>query len=427
MTLAFEAFLICLALTFFTRVPIPIGFLAAASVYVYLKGIPLSIAGEKLGGTLLDRYVIIAVPLFIFTANVMNSGTITEKIFVFAERIVGKSKGGLAKVNVVASLIFSGMTGSAMADAAGLGNMEIQAMKKAGYSAEFSCAITASSAVVGPIFPPSIPMILYSMLSGASVGQLFLGGMVPGVLLAAALMVYISLVADRKRLPGGHRFTRSDVLSATVAALPALFTPVILLGGIYTGVMTPTEAGAVAALYALAVSFIVYRTIGPRELVAILSHTVRQTGTVAIIVGSAAGLSFVFSREQVPELVGQLVLNITDNKYVFLLAVNILFLVLGMFLSQSVIMLVVIPIILPTVVHMDVDLVHFGVLIVVNMMIGLTTPPYGGLLFVTSGISGTKLSSITREIFPMILVMILVLAVITYFPPLVLFLPSLMN
>lgn len=424
MSLSVALFAAVLVLTFLIRMPIPLGFFSATFVYLGVEGIPIGLASERVLTGIHDRYVLMAVPLFIFTANVMNNGTVTEKVFGFASQLVGRAKGGLAKVNVVASIIFSGMTGSAMADAAGLGNMEIKAMRKAGYTPEFSCAITASSAVIGPIFPPSIPMILYSMLSGASIGKLFLGGMVPGLLIGLALMIYISAIAKRRNFPLGESLGLAALLHITIVAFPALLTPVILLGGIYGGVMTPTEAGAVAGLYSLLISVFVYRALGWKGLQETFFATVRQTGTISIIVGAASGLSFVIANERIPEALAAAMLDLTSNKYVFLLLINVVFIALGMVANQSVIMLVFIPITLPAVQAMGIDLVHFGVLIVVNMMIGLTTPPYGGLLFVTSAVSETPLRGIIREIWPMLGVQFLVLFLITYVPALVMTLPN---
>ncbi len=424
MELAFTLFLVILALSFVIRMPIPLGFVAATFAYLLFKGLPVELATEKIVTGLHDRYVLLAIPLFIFMANVMNTGTVTEKVFAFANQLVGRAAGGLAHVNVIASIIFSGMTGSAMADAAGLGNMEIRSMRKVGYTPEFSCAITAASAVIGPVFPPSIPMILFSMLSGASLGKLFMGGMIPGLLIGAALMAYISVVARRRNFPRGGATTLASFISLTIVTIPALMTPVILLGGIYSGVMTPTEAGAVAGLYALIISIFFYRALGPKGLIEVFLTTVKQTGSISIIVGAASGLSFVIANEHVPEYLAHMVLGLTDNPLMFLLLINLVFIALGMVANQSVIMLVFVPITLPAVQAMGIDMVHYGVLIVVNMMIGLNTPPYGTLLFVTSAIAETPLKGIIREMLPMLLVLFAVLFLITYVPELVLFIPN---
>ncbi|MHB0896423.1 MAG: TRAP transporter large permease [Spirochaetales bacterium] len=426
MNIPFIAFISIFVLIFFLRIPIPLGFVTAVSVYCLLKGLPLAFVAEKIVTNMFSSYILIAVPLFIFAAQVMNTGKVTDKIFYFANAIIGRRSGALGHVNVLASLIFSGMTGSALADASGLGLMEIESMRKQGYDDGFSCAITAASATIGPIFPPSIPMIMYSMLSGASIGALFLGGIVPGLLIAFALMIYVSIIAKRRKYPKGEVITLKQFISSTIDAIPALLTPVILLGGIYSGIVTPTEAGAIAALYGLIISVLFYRSINLKSLGKIIFETVKSTGTISIIVACSFGMSFVVAYERIPDVVAAALLGITTNKYVFLLLVNIAFLVLGMFIDVNTITLVFIPIVLPMVKSLGIDLVHFGVVIVLNMMIGLSTPPYGGLLFVTSGISKTPLGTIIKEILPMVGVLILVLFIITYIPGFVMYIPNLL-
>ena len=333
----------------------------------------------------------------------------------------------MGHVNVVASIIFSGMTGSAVADASGLGIMEIEAMREQGYDDSFSCAITAASATIGPIFPPSIPMIFYAMLSGASIGELFIGGMIPGILIGLALMAYIAFIANKRRYPRGEKYTLRQFIKSTVIAFPALMTPVILLGGIYTGVVTPTEAGALAGIYALLISVLVYRSLGLKQLLEVIVETAKTTGILTVIVGAAFSFSYIVAIEHIPSIFSGLLLGVTSNKYVLLLVINILFIILGMFIDTMAITLVFIPMVLPLVKLLGIDLVHFGVVIVLNMMIGLSTPPFGMLLFIVSGISGTPLKSIIKEIFPMLLVLIGVLFLITYIPWFVLYLPGTMR
>jgi len=427
MSFAFIVFLIIFTLIFILKIPIPLGFFTATAIYAYLSGFHLSIITEKMVMSLYTKYILMAVPLFIFTGNVMNTGKITEKIFKFANIVVGKFYGGMAHVNVVASIIFSGMTGSALADASGLGLMEIEAMREQGYADNFSCAITAASATIGPIFPPSIPMVFYSMLSGASIGKLFLGGMIPGLLIGVALMIYIAFIAKKRKYPRGESYAFRKAIAITISSFPALLTPVILLGGIYTGVMTPTEAAAVAAFYSLIISVLFYRSIGKKELISILYDTLKMTGKISIIVATSFGICFVVTNERIPNFIAEWLINITNNKYVFLFIINIAFIILGMFINVNTITLVFIPIVLPLIETLGIDLVHFGVVVVLNMMIGLSTPPYGGLLFVTSSISGTPIKSIMKEMFPMLLVMYAVLFLITYIPQIVLFIPNLFH
>jgi tripartite ATP-independent transporter DctM subunit len=393
----------------------------------YSPAADLSMAASQFLTNMNSKFVLIAVPLFVFMAEVMNSGKVTDMIFKFANVLVGRKRGALGHVNVVASIIFSGMTGSALADASGLGMMEIKAMNDHGYEKGFSAAITAASATIGPIFPPSIPMIFYSMLSGASIGALFIGGMVPGILVGLALMAYIAIIARKRDYPRGEKLILRDMLAITVKAFPALLSVLVLLGGIYTGVVTPTEAGALAALYAIFVSLFVYRAMGFKDLIQVVLNTIKTTGTLSLLVGTAYAFSYIVAIEHIPDAVAGWLLTITDNKYVLLFLINIVFIVLGMFIDTMCITLVFIPIVLPLVSVLGIDLVHFGVMITLNMMIGLSTPPFGMLLFVVSGISKTPLKDVIREIFPMLLVLFLVLFAVTYIPQIVTFLPTLMG
>ncbi len=420
-------FLLCFILTFILRIPIALGMLMSSIYYFALAPGPatgVQMAATQFLTQLNVKFVLIAVPLFVFAAKVMNTGKVTEMVFRFANTLVGKWRGGMGHVNVVASIIFSGMTGSAVADASGLGIMEIEAMRKHGYEDSFSCAITAASATIGPIFPPSIPMIFYAMLSGASIGNLFLGGMAPGILIGLALMAYIAYIAKKRNYPRGEKYTLKEFIRITAIAFPALLTPVILLGGIYTGIVTPTEAGALAGFYAVIISFFVYRALGLKQLIEVIIDTIKTTGYLTIIVGAAFSFSYIVAIEHIPDLFSSILLGITTNKYLLLLIINILFIVLGMFIDTMCIILVFIPMILPLVKSLGIDLVHFGVVIVLNMMIGLSTPPFGMLLFIVSGISGTPLKTIIKEIFPMLLVLIGVLFLITYVPVIVMFIPN---
>lgn len=419
-------FLLCFVLTFILRIPIALGMLMSSIYYFAFASGPatgIQMAATQFLTQLNVKFILIAVPLFVFTAKVMNTGAITEMVFRFANILVGRWKGGMGHVNVVASIIFSGMTGSAVADASGLGIMEIEAMRKQHYDDGFSCAITAASATIGPIFPPSIPMVFYAMFSGASIGNLFLGGMAPGILIGIALMIYIAYIAKKRNYPKGKIYPFKEFIKITINAFPALLTPVILLGGIYSGIVTPTEAGALAAFYAIIISFFIYRTMGLKQLLDVIVDTVKTTGTLSLIVGAAFTFSYIMAIEHIPDVIAGIFFGFTNNKYLMLLIINIIFLILGMFVDTSCIQVVFVPMVLPLVKAMGIDLVHFGVVIVLNMMIGLSTPPFGMLLFIVSGISGTPLRTVIKEIFPMILVLIIVLLMITYIPDIVLFIP----
>ena len=423
---ALIVFLLIFVLIFLLKMPIPMGMMTACVFYFIVTGDNPKMVAQQTLKTFYTNYTIIAVPLFIFAANIMNSGKVTDKVFGFAMGFVGRFKGGLGHVNVLASLIFSGMTGSAIADASGLGKMEIDAMRNEGYDDGFSCAITAASATIGPIFPPSIHMVIYSMLSGASVGALFMGGMVPAVLLAVALMLYVAYFAHKRNYPISKKVGAMEFLKYSLTAIPAILTPVILLVGIYTGVMTPTEAGAVAGLYALIIAVFGYRVLKWDGFKQVLVDTVKGTGTTSIMIGAATCISYIVAKEHVAEAVANFITGFTDNKYVFLIIVNIAILILGMFIDTSVIQVVFVPILLPIATAFGIDLVHFGLVVIFNMMIGLSTPPFGMLLFITSGISGTPLKKVIKEIMAPLIAMIIVLIIITYVPDVVLFLPRLL-
>lgn len=419
---------VTLAVCFVIRMPISFSMMVAPIVY-FLVANPnrLNSLYTVITGNMIAGFTMLAAPLFVFMANVLNESEITDKMFNFCNGLLGRMKGGTAQVNVLISLIFSGMTGSAIADASGIGLMEIQQMKKEGYDAEFSCAITAASATIGPIFPPSIPMVIYGMLSGASVGKLFMGGMVPGVLLAILLMIYCFFLSHKRNYPSGVIMTLRQFLRATLIALPALLTVVLLLWGIYGGVCTPTEAGALASAYALLIGFLVYRSLGWEKLKTILVKTAANTATLALLCGSAYLFSYVVALEKIPATVASFVTGICPNKYIFLLVVNIVFLLLGCVLDVSTIQLVFVPMVLPLVKAFGIDLVHFGVVICLNMMIGLSTPPFGMLLFIVSGLGKTKIAGVIKEILPMVIIMIALLFLCTYFEPIVMFLPNLMH
>lgn len=420
----FATMVIC----FLIRMPISFSMLCSSIVYFLIKApAQLGQVGSVLVGNMFANYTMLAAPLFIFMANVLNEADITDRLFSFCNGLLGRLKGGTAQVNVFISLIFSGMTGSAVADASGIGTMEIEQMKAEGYDAPFSCAITAASATIGPIFPPSIPMVIYAMLSGASVGKLFMGGMVPGVLLALLLMIYVFFISKKRNYPAGVRMSLRQFGKATLIAAPALFTVILLLGGIYTGVCTPTEAGALASTWALLIAFLVYRSMGIEKLMSVIKKTAANTATLALLTGTSLLFSFVISREQIAIQIANFVVGLTDNKVLFLLIINVIFLLLGCVMDVSTIQYVFVPMVLPLVKAFNMDLVHFGVVICLNMMIGLSTPPFGMVLFIVTGIGKTKMAAVIKEILPMVAIMILLLLACTYIPQIIMFLPNTMG
>ena len=434
--IVFVAFFI---LMFVIRMPIPTGMIVACAMYFLVDGLckgygfgdmvvgnagQLHLIAQKTIEAIFTNGTIVAVPLFVFAANLMNSSTVTDYIFGFCDGLVGRFRGGMAHVNVLCSLVFSGMTGSAIADATGIGTMEIEVMKKQGYDDPFSCAITAASATIGPIFPPSIPMVVYAMLTGASVGALFMGGMVPGILLALFLCVYIVFIARKRNYPRSEPIALKAYLKFLLKAIWALLTPVILLGCIYSGITTPTEAGAIAGLYTILVSAIIYKTMGWKELKKVLFDTVKGTCGVTIMIGAASAISFIFAKEGLGVTIGNWLLTLCHSQWSFLILTNVVVLILGMFIDTSVIQLVMIPILWPVAQQLGINVVHFGLVFTFNTMLGLSTPPFGMLLFITSSTSGTPLKDVIKEIMPMIVVMLLELILITFVPNVVLFLPK---
>ncbi len=416
-----------LIFAFAIRMPIGLGMIAGSIAYFLIKGMRIGILVNAITYGLTNAYILIAIPLFIFTANVMNSSEVTDRIFDFARSVIGGKPGATGYVNIIASLIFAGMTGSAVADASGLGTLEIAQMEKEGYDMPFSCAITSATAVIGPIFPPSIPFVIYAMISGASIGKLFIGGMVPAIILVIVMGIYVYIVSKRRNYPKGERVAFKVFIVSTLKAVPALLTPVILLAGIYTGIMTPTEAGAIAAGYTLLISFFIYKSLSFKSLGTILLNTIRTTGVIFLVIAGAYGFSFIVTSEQVSRYVVDALAGVVNSPIVFLFAVNILFLILGALIDVNVSELVFLPIILPLVKHFGIDLVHFGVMICLNMMIGLLTPPFGMLLFVTAGIGKISLKPLIKEVLPLIGVLLIALFIITYVPESVLFLTRLVK
>ena len=422
-------FILCLITLFgLAGIGTPIGYsiILASLVYLGVGGMDLALTGEKILQGLYKSFILLAVPLFIVAANIMNAGTISERLLNFCIAAVGRFRGGLGHVNVVASLIFSGMSGSAVADAAGIGKIIINMMTKDGrYSPGYAAAITAASATIGPIIPPSIPMVLYALVSNASIGALFLAGILPGLIMGSVLMAMNSYLARKRGFALEQATPLRQLPAYTARAFPALLMPVILLYGIYGGVTTPTEAAAIAALYALILAAVFYRALSWQNLYRILVESARSSAAVGVVIGGALILNFIVVSENIPGMVSNLLTDLDVHPLLFLLGVNLLILILGCVLDATTIILVIVPLFLPACRSLGIDLVHFGVLIVVNSMIGLITPPYGILLFVINAVTRIPLRDIIREIWPFLLVLVLALLFITAVPEVVLWLPRL--
>jgi tripartite ATP-independent transporter DctM subunit len=408
----------------------PIGYaiMLAAVVYLGMAGLDVALAGEKILQGFYKSAILLAVPLFIVAANIMNAGSITDRLLAFCVAAVGRFKGGLGHVNVVASLIFSGMSGSAVADAAGIGKIIISMMTRDGrYSRGYAAAITAASATIGPIIPPSIPMVLYALVSNASIGALFLAGILPGIMMGIVLMIMNCYLARKRGFAMEEPVSLRELPRKTANAFPALLMPVILLYGIYGGVTTPTEAAAVAAFYALLLAMLFYRALSWRGLYQVFVDSARSSASVGIVIGGAFILNFIVISEQIPQAISAMLDGADIHPLMFLLAVNLLILLLGCVLDATTIILVIVPLFIPTCKALGIDLVHFGVLVVVNSMIGLITPPYGILLFVINAVTDIPLREIIAEIWAFLAVLIAALAVMMLFPDLVLWLSRLVG
>jgi len=420
-----------LALTLFTLLllagigtPIGLSIIVAAVVYLVTDGQDIALAGMQILTGLYSSFVLLAVPLFIVAANIMNAGTISDRLLGFCVACVGRFRGGLGHVNVVASLIFSGMSGSAVADAAGIGRIIIEMMTKGGrYPAGYAAAITAASATIGPIIPPSIPMVLYAMVSGQSIGYLFLGGIIPGLIMGMVLMAINSWIAIRRDFHVEDPVPIRKLPATTFNAFPALLMPAILLYGIYGGLTTPTEAAAVAATYALVLAAFFYRALRFRALYDILVDSARSSASIGLVIGGALILNYVVASENIPTQIAGALVGYDVHPLVFLLGVNLLLLLLGAVLDATTIILVILPLFLPGCRELGIDLVHFGVIAVINCMIGLITPPYGILLFVINAVTGIPLGHIIREIWLFLLVLIAALIFLIVSPDVVLWLP----
>ena len=417
-------FIICLILLFSLSAigtPIAYAIFVGSCAYLWIGGQGIGLAGKVILDGLYSSFILLAVPLFIVAANIMNAGTISDRLLSFCVAVVGRFKGGLGHVNVVASIIFSGMSGSAVA---GIGKIIINMMVKSGhYTRGYAAAITAASATIGPIIPPSIPMVLYALVSNSSIGYLFLGGIIPGILMGAVLMAMNSLIAIKRGYEPEESVPLQELPKITFNAFPALLMPIILLYCIYGGVTTPTEAAAVAAFYALILASIFYRALSFSNFYRILVESARSSAAVGLVIGGALILNYIVASENIPDIIAGYLVGLDVSPLLFLIGVNILILLLGCILDATTLILVIIPLFLPSCRELGIDFVHFGVVAVVNCMIGLITPPYGVLLFVINAVSRIPLGEIIKEVIPFLLVLIIALFMMVSIPDLVLWLP----
>jgi tripartite ATP-independent transporter DctM subunit len=407
---------------------LPVGhaMIAGSILYLLLAGLDLGTAGEQLLNGMNTSFLLLAIPLFILAAEFMNTGSIMDRLLRFCNAIVGRFRGGLAQVNVVQSIIFASMSGSALADAAGSGRIMQSLMTRDGkYTPAYAAALTAASSVIGPILPPSIPLVLYALVSDTSIGYLFLGGVVPGLMIGAVQILLIAISARRRNFPVEARVPLRELPRITFDAFPALLMPVILLGCLYSGVTTPTEAAGVAAAYALVISVALYRSVGWKDVYASLVRSARVTVSIGMLIAGALVFNYVITAENIPKTLSAYLATHELTPLAYMLSVNLLLLLLGCFLEGTTIILVILPVLLPTAVSLGIDPVHFGVVAVVNIMLGLITPPYGLLLFMMVKIADVPMRHIVREVIPFLFVMIGALALMALVPDFVLWLPRL--
>ena len=416
----FICFIVCL----FLRFPIAFSLGFSCLIYLLFKGIPLIIIPMKMYSGI-DVFVLLSIPGFIIAGNLMNQGGLTEKIISFCNHLLGHIRGGLSLVNIGASMLFAGISGTAISDTASMGSVMIPAMKKEGYDVDYACAITAASSTVGPIIPPSVPMIIAATLSGLSVGKLFLAGAIPGLLLGVGLMLVAYVIAKRKNYPKHARSSFKQIWKGFVDTFWSLLMTFIILFGIIGGIFTPTEASIIAILYAFVIGRFVYRKLTFKNVQVVLLSSMKTSASLMVLVGFANLFGWILITEHIPQMLSTEIVGFTTNKYLVLLLINIVLIVVGTFMETIAALLILFPILLKVAISVDVDPIHFAVIAVLNLIIGLTTPPVGVCLFVASSIGKVSIAKVSKAGFPFLMVSLLVLILITLFPSLSLFLPEL--
>ena len=417
-------FLIAFVILLVIGVPISISIGASAVLGCMSLGYNMVVIGQKMVSGI-DSFLLIAVPLFILAGNLMNASKLTKKMFDTAKELVGWIPGGLAHANVVASIIFAGMSGSAVADAGGLGAIEMEAMTTNGYDQEFSGAITAASSVIGPIFPPSIPLIIYGSVASVQVERLFMGGVIPGLLMGVLLMVLVLIFAIVRKYER-HPFHLKTFIKQFIYSIPALGSPLIILSGFTLGWFTPTEASSVAVIYSLLVAIFVYRSLGMKDFLKCLKESAISSANTLFIIGTSTLFTYVMAMEGISRQMADFILSISSNPNIILLVINILLLIMGMVMEPGAILTLMLPVLLPIANGLGLNLVHFGVMVVLNLMIGQVTPPFGVCLFVISDVNKVKLETLYKSILPFLIPLIATLFLVTYIPGLVTWLPNML-
>ncbi|MGF1525270.1 MAG: TRAP transporter large permease [Candidatus Competibacterales bacterium] len=406
-------------------VPVAIALGGASLIYILTVGRPPEVVVLHRMVNGVDSFPLLAIPFFILAGNLMNTSGITERLFGLAKALVGWMRGGLGQVNIGASVIFAGMSGAAVADAGGLGTIEIRAMRDAGYAPDFAVGITAASSTIGPIIPPSLPLVIYGVMASTSVGQLFVAGLIPGLLMALSLMVMVAYFAHRRGYPRDAVFSPKALGQGMLRAALSLLTPVIIVGGILSGAFTPTEAAIAAVAYALVLGVIIYRTLTWRRLIQVSMETIETTAVILFIVASASIFAWILTSNRVPEQLAAGLLSLSDNPVVILLLMNLLLLVVGCFMETIAAITILVPVLLPIAIQVGIDPVHFGVVMVLNLMIGLLTPPVGMVLYVLSRVAGIPFERCLRGTAPFLIPLVIVLFLVTFIPSLTLWLPTL--
>ena len=416
------------ALALFLLLGMPVALALAGSSFVYLllnDRLPEIVLMQRMVAGI-DSFVLLAVPFFILAGSLMNACGVTDRIFAFANALVGWMRGGLGHVNIGASVIFAGMSGAAVADAGGLGAVEIKAMRDAGYDDDFSLGLTAASSTIGPIIPPSLPMVIYGVVGSVSIGQLFVAGIVPGLLMAGLLMVATAIIARVRGYPRGTPFRLNTLFKAATRAALSLTTPLIIVGGIVAGVFTPTESAIAAVAWVLLLGTMVYRTLGLAKVVLILRETIETTATVLLIVGASAAFAWILTREGVPREFAAWVTSLTSDPIYIILLLNIILVAVGCFMEPAAAITILTPVLLPLAVAAGMDPIQFGVMIVLNLMIGLLTPPVGLVTYVLARVANVPFSFAVRATLPFLLALIFALLIVSYVPAVTMTLPRML-
>lgn len=407
--------------------PVVLAILGPSIVYVLMNDVPIELIGQRMAYAL-DSFPLVAVPVFIFVGNLMNQAGVTERIFKFADTLVGRAPGGLAQVNVFSSLIFSGMSGAALADVGGLGRIEVKAMVARGFRRDFSAAVTATSAVVGPIFPPSIPLIIYGSVTSVSILQLLVAGIIPALICVALLMITVAILSVRRGYPRAQRWsTPREIWRDLLPAAPALMAPVLLVAGMLLGIFTPTEAASITVLYVMFITAFVYRSLTLQHLLYAAYETLKNTSAILVIVSAAALFGWVMAIEQIPQMFAKQLLAFSTDPVVLLLIVNVVLLIVGMFLDSTTATLLVVPIIAGPLHAAGVDPVHLGMVVIFNLMVGLFTPPMGLALFLIADIAKVSMRSLLREMMPFYIPLFGMLMLIALVPEISLWLPKMLR